>query len=1172
MVANSYSARTEQARLEQHAVLSSHPLRTWRRALLAGTALRGGSVALVLIAAPAGVLLPSAAWAGGAGGTFAGAGGAPGFGGSGSIPAEGGVGGAPSDTGVGGDGVDALGTLGGGGGGGGGASGGSGGTGVAGSGGSGGAHGYVGNGLPDTSVSGDGGNPGAQHGGGGGGGGYGAVVQDAVHSEALAVDIAGGSGGHGGQGINGGGGGGGGGIGLRMLGAVDGLVIGGGVEVKGGHGGDGGFGTSNFGAGGGGGGGQGAVFGAAAEGVVVEGAVLGGNGGAGGGTNSGFAGSGGSGGAGMRFEAGGSLTVGHGGSITGGEGGAVGQVFGFAHGAGGAGIVGSDLTITLDDGSTVSGGLSGGGVQADAITFTGGANVLSFGGETSGLTGNIGIVSGSLIFSQGNGITTTVANVITGNGSVIKAGDGVLILSDDNTFSGGVTLAGGGIIMGHNNALGTGTFTVLGNLLIIQNGITIGNDTDLQADLDINVDPGATGTHAGDIASTGVFGIDKIGAGTLVLSGTNTYTGATNANAGTLGAGAENAFSASSAHVIAAGAVLDLNDFSQTIGSLAGAGDVTLGTATLTAGGDNTSTSFSGIMSGDGGFTKQGTGTLTFSGTNSYSGDTDVNSGTLLVNGSIASSALTTVGSGAVLGGDGIVGDTMIGAGGTLSPGNSIGQLDVDGKLTFDPLATYLVEIDPTDADRTDATGSASLAGTVNAQFAPGAYAVNQYTILTADGGLGGTTFDTLATDNLPAGFAASLDYQGNDVLLNLSAALGLGQNLSQNPRDVADALNGFFNNGGMLPPDFVTLFGLTGDALSNGLSQASGEPGASVSQPIFMAWTQFFNMIFDPFSGNRGMNGEGGGLSQPERLASPAMMLNGGLTDMVTEAAPSVPAASRWSMWGGGYGGWATTGGNAQVGSHDTTSRAYGFAIGADHRLTPDTLIGFALAGGGTSFGQSQGLGGGKSDLLQASAYARQQWGAAYLMGAFGYGWQDSTLDRTVTIAGTDTLEADFHAHTLAGRAEGGWRWGSAIAGITPYAAIQATSIDLPGFAERAVSGANTFALVYDGRTDTQTRSELGARLDLTMPIEDGLLTLRGRAAWAHDFDTGRIADAAFQALPGAVFTVNGAHPDQDSLLLSAGAEIALRSGLSFAGSFEGELSSNTESYAGKGTLRYRW
>jgi uncharacterized protein with beta-barrel porin domain len=176
------------------------------------------------------------------------------------------------------------------------------------------------------------------------------------------------------------------------------------------------------------------------------------------------------------------------------------------------------------------------------------------------------------------------------------------------------------------------------------------------------------------------------------------------------------------------------------------------------------------------------------------------------------------------------------------------------------------------------------------------------------------------------------------------------------------------------------------------------------------------------------------------------------------------------------------------------------------------------------------------------------------------------------VTIDGTDKLETHFHAHSLAGRAEGAYRFGTGFAGITPYGAVQLVSLDLPGHTARAKSGSNAFALTYAGRTDTETRTELGARFDYALPVQDALLTLRGRAAWAHDFDNDRIAVPTFLALPGTSFTVNGATPDADSLLVSAGAEISLRNGFSLSGSFEGEFSGNTESYAGKGALRYRW
>src|ERR1700704_1057194 len=181
--------------------------------------------------------------------------------------------------------------------------------------------------------------------------------------------------------------------------------------------------------------------------------------------------------------------------------------------------------------------------------------------------------------------------------------------------------------------------------------------------------------------------------------------------------------------------------------------------------------------------------------------------------------------------------------------------------------------------------------------------------------------------------------------------------------------------------------------------------------------------------------------------------------------------------------------------------------AAGADYILSPNTIAGFALAGGGTNFSVVNG-GSGRSDLFQAGAFVRHTVGAGYSSGALAYGWQDVTTDRTVTIAGIDRLRAQFNANAYSGRLEGGYRivapWIGGI-GITPYAAAQGTPFDLPAYAESVVSGANTFALAYGSKSVTATRSELGFRADKSYAMQNAILTLRGRFAWAHDFNTDR-------------------------------------------------------------------
>lgn len=274
------------------------------------------------------------------------------------------------------------------------------------------------------------------------------------------------------------------------------------------------------------------------------------------------------------------------------------------------------------------------------------------------------------------------------------------------------------------------------------------------------------------------------------------------------------------------------------------------------------------------------------------------------------------------------------------------------------------------------------------------------------------------------------------------------------------------------------------------------------------------------------------------------------------------------------GYGGSQTTRGSSTLGSSNATSRIGGLAVGADYWMAPTTVAGFALAGGGTSFSVAN-AGSGQSDLFQTGAFIRHNVASAYITAAAAYGWQDITTDRTVTIAGTDRLRAEYNASSYSARVEGGDRFvvpSFGGVGVTPYAAVQVTAFDLPAYAESANGGGGTFALNYAAKTVTDTRTELGLRSDKSFAVNDAMLTLRGRAAWVHDTNTDRSASATFQSLPGASFVVNGAAVAHDAALTTAAAEMTFRNGVSLAATFEGEFSDVTRSYAGKGVVRYQW
>jgi autotransporter-associated beta strand protein len=577
------------------------------------------------------------------------------------------------------------------------------------------------------------------------------------------------------------------------------------------------------------------------------------------------------------------------------------------------------------------------------------------------------------------------------------------------------------------------------------------------------------------------------------------------------------------------------------------------------------------------GLLKDGPGLVTLMGQNTYTGATTITGGVLAVNGSIASSSLTTVGNGATLTGNGTVGNTTINNGGLFAPGNgtAASSIAVAGNLAFQSGALYLVHLTQTTASFANATGTATLGGaSVNAAFAGGSV-LKQYTILSAAGGVSGS-FGSLNT-NLPANVQTALSYDAHDAFLNVNLNFAASGGLTGNQQAVGNGLSNFFNRNGSIPLVYATL-------TPGGLAQASGETATGSQQTTFNAMTQFMGIINDPFIGGRGSvagpataapafadDDQANAYTASGRKRSAAER---DAYAMFTKAPPGESQDPRWSVWAAGFGGSQTTDGNAALGSSNATSSIYGTAVGADYRFSPDTVAGFSLAGGGTNFSVANG-GTGRSDLFQAGAFIRHTVGPAYISGALAYGWQDVTTDRTVTIAGIDRLRAQFNANAFSGRVEGGYRfvtpWMNGI-GLTPYAAGQFTTFDLPAYAEQVLSGANTFALAYGSKSVTAPRSELGVRADKSFAMPNAVLTLRGRAAWAHDFNPDRAVAATFQTLPGASFVVNGAQQAFDSALTTASVEMKWINGWSAAATFEGEFSNVTRSYAGKGVVRYAW
>ena len=358
---------------------------------------------------------------------------------------------------------------------------------------------------------------------------------------------------------------------------------------------------------------------------------------------------------------------------------------------------GTTLTAgTLAAGSNTAFGtgaltLNGGTLQASGTrAMTNSVSVtsdFSIGGGASDnltLSGAINLGGASRTLNVNSAGSTTLSGAIS-NGGLAKAGTGSLTLSGPNTYAGGTSLTAGTLAAGNNTAFGTGTLTLNGGTLqasvaarTLSNAIAVGNDFAIGGTLGLTLSGGVdlggatrtlTVTNTGGTTLSGSItngGLAKAGAGTLTLSGANTYAGGTTLTAGTLAAGSNTAFGTGT--LTLNGGTLQASGVARTlsnnvavggdfaIGGTLGltlSGGVDLGGATRTINVTNTGgTTLSGGIS-NGGLAKAGTRSLTLSGPNTYTGSTDVLGGILRITNTSAS-ALMTAGTAGTLQLDGV--------------------------------------------------------------------------------------------------------------------------------------------------------------------------------------------------------------------------------------------------------------------------------------------------------------------------------------------------------------------------------------------------------------------------------------------------------------------------------------------------------------------------------------
>lgn len=454
--------------------------------------------------------------------------------------------------------------------------------------------------------------------------------------------------------------------------------------------------------------------------------------------------------------------------------------------------VASPIFVVLSGGNTTVNGLVF-SASTTAYTITGvPTSTLTLGGTSPSIVSVSGaqytidvkviMASSSLAVAPTSGNTMTMNDVISGASALVKQDAGTVVLTASNTYTGGTQIQAGTLSIATDdnlgNAAGSLAFESAGGALVTTGAVTSARSVLLSA-------PAAIDTQANTVSLsgpiTGPSSLTKVGGGTLIISGTNTYSGGTTVAAGTLQGNTTSLQKAIANNAAVAFAQNFDGTYSGVMsgtGSLAktGTGAVTLTASNTYSGGTTVSAgtlqgstvslqgsianaatvvfdqpgagTFVGTLTGTGTTVKQNSGTLTLHGTQTQ-GNFDVNAGRVLLRSELKGDV--SVAKGATFGGTGTVRGN-IHSHGRLAAGASIGTMDVVGDLDFQDGSTLEVEFNGSAADLFDVTGAVTIESDTTLEVIPlsGFGLSNTFPIIEATAGVTGTFTNVLLSGQFP--------------------------------------------------------------------------------------------------------------------------------------------------------------------------------------------------------------------------------------------------------------------------------------------------------------------------------------------------------------------------------------------------------------------------------------
>lgn len=825
--------------------------------------------------------------------------------------------------------------------------------------------------------------------------------------------------------------------------------------------------------------------------------------------------------------------------------------------------------LTLADGGRVSNAIGFVGFAAGSqgsMTVTGAGSTwinnssLTIGGggtgvlaiENGGAVSNTSAIVGSANGSQGSVTVTGVGSSWTNSSQLSIGYFGVGLLA---VAGGGKVTSTHGILGEFGGAQGTATVAGAGSAWTNSLDLYVGN----AGTGSLAVSNGGTVSNA-----NGYVGHDAGSQGTVTVTGSgSTWTNSGDLHLGIYGTGtltvAEGAtVHAGTVHVASqAGSLGTLN-----IGAAAGSPAATAGTldaASVAFGAgigtinfNHTSANyvFGSTMTGNGSVNVL-SGTTIVTAANSYTGPTTVTGATLIVNGSIASSPLTVDGGGLV-GGTGFLGATTIGAG-MLSPGNSIGTITLQGNLVLSAASTYLVEIAPTSADRTDVTGVAQLAGALRVVAAPGTYAPGTtYTILTATGGIAGT-FDSVTSNLTSSAFMApTVSYNADHVFVTLArtasfASVGWTRNQIATGTGV-DSL-GFGN------PIFNTVLYGTAAQARQAFDALSGELHASTAGVLVDESRDLRDAVLGRLRQASFDNAAGGTASRAARPAALAVIEPETKTHL-----------SRLTFWAQGLG---ARGRIDRDGNAATVGRRHAGAVAGLDGAVDDWRFGFAAGYSDSTVGVDARASSALIESGHAALYGARSAGALSVRAGMAYSYHQIDTTRTIAFPGfVDRASATYHGGTTQMFGEIGYGFGLGPVALEPFAGAAWVQAQTSGFTEKG----GVAALAGARNREEAGFTTLGARLATSVAVGGMVLAPRLSAAWQHVLGDVTPVTALSFASGGTAFEIAGAPLARDSALLEAGADLHLNAQTTLGIFYQGQVARNAEDHAVRGRLAVRF